>query len=152
MSSTPAHRARHRPADTQNAPSGTASIITDPADHNIPNGGSGAAWLAGAVTRRDSRSSGPARCGPVRMTQAGRCLPVCCCTRRGDSGAWILARTAQAAHCSDGVYGGVAGLPHGRAYGVGSDADQGGDAVVGGGLGYREGDLRRGGADVIDRW
>ena len=62
----------------------------------------------------------------------------------------ILGRTAQAAPCSDGVYGSVAGLPHGRAYGVGSDAGQAGDAVVGGGLGYREGDLRRGGAEVID--
>ena len=72
------------------------------------------------------------------------------CSRRGDSGARILGRTAQAAPCSDGVYGGVAGLPHGRAYGVGSNAGQAGDAVVGGGLGYREGDLRRGGAEVID--
>ena len=84
--------------------------------------------------------------GPSRQVIAGRAV------LRGDSGAGILGRTAQAAPCSDGVYGGVAGLPHGRAYGVGSDAGQAGDAVAGGGLGYREGDLRRGGADVIDRW
>ena len=71
-------------------------------------------------------------------------------TAHGDSGARILGRTAQAAPCSYGVYGGVAGLPHGRVYGVGGDAGRAGDAVVGGGLGYREGDLRRGGAEVID--
>src|SRR5580704_12960223 len=75
--------------------------------------------------------------GPVRMTWPGWCLPARCYTLRGDSGARILGRAARAAPCSDGVYGGVAGLPHGRAYGVGSGAGQAGDAVAGGGLGYR---------------
>ena len=48
------------------------------------------------------------------------------------------------------MYGGVPGLPHGRVHGVGSDAGLAGDAVGGGGLGYRERDVRRGGAEVVN--